>query len=158
MPFSNTIETCYEQIIANIDQLNLAAGKGEVHVQHNERGNGASFKVNLYLRILFSLRIIYILYKIIYNDSWTWNFLEYFFFFFFQYVAEIYKNIKRYSRYLYNFLRIAKQISTLFDVTRTDEIWLRDRFSFPSFYKTLIDTLYISNRFSSIFCFECIVT
>lgn len=46
MPFSNTIETYYDQIIANIDQLNLAAGKGEVHVQHNERGNGASFKVN----------------------------------------------------------------------------------------------------------------
>ncbi|XP_043528951.1 UBX domain-containing protein 11-like isoform X2 [Frieseomelitta varia] len=41
---NNTIETCYEQIITNIDQLNLAAGKGEVHVQHNERGNGASFK------------------------------------------------------------------------------------------------------------------
>ncbi|XP_017881754.2 uncharacterized protein LOC108625916 isoform X2 [Ceratina calcarata] len=41
---NNTIETCYEQIIASIDQLNLAAGKGEVHVQHNERGNGASFK------------------------------------------------------------------------------------------------------------------
>ncbi|XP_071864576.1 uncharacterized protein isoform X1 [Bombus fervidus] len=41
---NNTIETCYEQIIANIDQLNLAAGKGEVHVQHNERGNGATFK------------------------------------------------------------------------------------------------------------------
>ncbi|XP_028525417.1 uncharacterized protein LOC108003522 [Apis cerana] len=41
---NNTIETYYDQIIANIDQLNLAAGKGEVHVQHNERGNGASFK------------------------------------------------------------------------------------------------------------------
>ncbi|KOC70065.1 UBX domain-containing protein 11, partial [Habropoda laboriosa] len=41
---NNTVETCYEQIIANIDQLNLAAGKGEVHVQHNEKGNGASFK------------------------------------------------------------------------------------------------------------------
>lgn len=45
MPFSNYIETCYKQIIANIDQLNLAAGKGEVHVQHNEKGNGATFKV-----------------------------------------------------------------------------------------------------------------
>ncbi|XP_076239681.1 uncharacterized protein LOC143182528 [Calliopsis andreniformis] len=41
---NNYIETCYEQIIANIDQLNLAAGKGEVHVQHNEKGHGASFK------------------------------------------------------------------------------------------------------------------
>ncbi|XP_076628806.1 uncharacterized protein LOC143345504 [Colletes latitarsis] len=41
---NNCIGTCYEQIIANIDQLNLAAGKGEVHVQHNEKGNGATFK------------------------------------------------------------------------------------------------------------------
>ncbi|XP_076672696.1 uncharacterized protein LOC143371425 [Andrena cerasifolii] len=41
---NNYIETCYKQIIANIDQLNLAAGKGEVHVQHNEKGNGATFK------------------------------------------------------------------------------------------------------------------
>ncbi|CAL7934353.1 unnamed protein product [Xylocopa violacea] len=41
---NNTIETCYERIIASIEELNLAAGKGEVHVQHNERGNGASFK------------------------------------------------------------------------------------------------------------------
>ncbi|XP_031842365.1 uncharacterized protein LOC116431304 [Nomia melanderi] len=41
---NNYIETCYEQIIANIDQLNLAAGKGEVHVQHNEKGTGATFK------------------------------------------------------------------------------------------------------------------
>lgn len=57
MPFSNTIETYYDQIIANIDQLNLAAGKGEVHVQHNERGNGASFKVNFpsYFRFFFPL-------------------------------------------------------------------------------------------------------
>nr|XP_012136600.1 PREDICTED: uncharacterized protein LOC100878322 isoform X2 [Megachile rotundata] len=44
-PPNNPIETCYDQVIANIDQLNLAAGKGEVHVQHNERGNGATFKV-----------------------------------------------------------------------------------------------------------------
>ncbi|XP_076656195.1 uncharacterized protein LOC143360900 [Halictus rubicundus] len=43
-PANNYIETCYEQIIANIDQLNLAAGKGEVHVQHNEKGRGATFK------------------------------------------------------------------------------------------------------------------
>ncbi|XP_076390087.1 uncharacterized protein LOC100878322 isoform X2 [Megachile rotundata] len=43
-PPNNPIETCYDQVIANIDQLNLAAGKGEVHVQHNERGNGATFK------------------------------------------------------------------------------------------------------------------
>ncbi|XP_054002718.1 uncharacterized protein LOC128889278 [Hylaeus anthracinus] len=41
---NNYIGPCYEQIIANIDQLNLAAGKGEVHVQHNEKGNGATFK------------------------------------------------------------------------------------------------------------------
>ncbi|XP_034174713.1 uncharacterized protein LOC117601701 isoform X2 [Osmia lignaria lignaria] len=41
---NNPIEACYDQVIANIDQLNLAAGKGEVHVQHNEKGNGATFK------------------------------------------------------------------------------------------------------------------
>ncbi|XP_047358298.1 uncharacterized protein LOC124952453 [Vespa velutina] len=42
--FSNFIESCYEQLIANIDRLNIAAGKGEVHVHHNEKGSGASFK------------------------------------------------------------------------------------------------------------------
>ncbi|KAI4498291.1 hypothetical protein M0802_006777 [Mischocyttarus mexicanus] len=40
----NYIETYYEQLIANIDQLNVAAGKGEVYVHHNEKGSGASFK------------------------------------------------------------------------------------------------------------------
>ncbi|XP_066598352.1 uncharacterized protein [Prorops nasuta] len=41
----NYIESCYDQIKANIDQLNLAAGKGEVKIQRNEKGNGASFKI-----------------------------------------------------------------------------------------------------------------
>ncbi|KAF7393274.1 hypothetical protein HZH66_009107 [Vespula vulgaris] len=41
---NNFIESCYEQLIANIDRLNVAAGKGEVHVHHNEKGSGASFK------------------------------------------------------------------------------------------------------------------
>ncbi|XP_017765832.1 PREDICTED: uncharacterized protein LOC108554926 [Eufriesea mexicana] len=50
---NNSIETCYEQIIANIDQLNLAAGKGEVHVQHNEKGNGASFKTHSCMSLKF---------------------------------------------------------------------------------------------------------
>ncbi|CAK9795148.1 UBX domain-containing protein 11 [Anthophora quadrimaculata] len=50
---NNTIETCYEQIIANIDQLNLAAGKGEVHVQHNEKGNRATFKTHSCMSLKF---------------------------------------------------------------------------------------------------------
>ncbi|XP_018397739.1 PREDICTED: UBX domain-containing protein 11-like [Cyphomyrmex costatus] len=41
---NNYINTCYEQLIVNIDQLNLAAGKGEVHIHHNEKGGGATFK------------------------------------------------------------------------------------------------------------------
>ncbi|XP_011685249.1 PREDICTED: uncharacterized protein LOC105448420 [Wasmannia auropunctata] len=41
---NNYINACYEQLIANIDQLNLAAGKGEVHIHHNEKGGGATFK------------------------------------------------------------------------------------------------------------------
>ncbi|KZC14139.1 UBX domain-containing protein 11 [Dufourea novaeangliae] len=50
---NNFIETCYEQIIASIDQLNLAAGKGEVHVLHNEKGNGASFKTPTCMSLKF---------------------------------------------------------------------------------------------------------
>ncbi|KYQ56877.1 UBX domain-containing protein 11 [Trachymyrmex zeteki] len=41
---NNYINTCYEQLVTNIDQLNLAAGKGEVHIHHNEKGGGATFK------------------------------------------------------------------------------------------------------------------
>ncbi|XP_077276347.1 uncharacterized protein LOC143905085 [Temnothorax americanus] len=41
---NNYINACYEQLVANIDQLNLAAGKGEVHIHHNEKGGGATFK------------------------------------------------------------------------------------------------------------------
>ncbi|CAL1678148.1 unnamed protein product [Lasius platythorax] len=41
---SNFLDACYDQLIANIDQLNLAAGKGEVHIHHNEKGGGATFK------------------------------------------------------------------------------------------------------------------
>ncbi|XP_011637175.1 UBX domain-containing protein 11-like [Pogonomyrmex barbatus] len=42
---NNYIDICYKQLVANIDQLNLAAGKGEVHIHHNEKGGGATFKV-----------------------------------------------------------------------------------------------------------------
>ncbi|XP_018361357.1 PREDICTED: uncharacterized protein LOC108760072 isoform X2 [Trachymyrmex cornetzi] len=41
---NNDINMCYEQLVTNIDQLNLAAGKGEVHIHHNEKGGGATFK------------------------------------------------------------------------------------------------------------------
>ncbi|XP_070522359.1 uncharacterized protein [Cardiocondyla obscurior] len=41
---NNYVDACYEQLVANIDQLNLAAGKGEVHIHHNEKGGGATFK------------------------------------------------------------------------------------------------------------------
>ncbi|KYM78190.1 UBX domain-containing protein 11 [Atta colombica] len=41
---NNYINMCYEQLVTNIDQLNLAAGKGEVHIHHNEKGGGATFK------------------------------------------------------------------------------------------------------------------
>ncbi|XP_014475324.1 PREDICTED: uncharacterized protein LOC106744800 [Dinoponera quadriceps] len=44
---NNYIDTSYSQLVANIDQLNLTAGKGEVHVHHNEKGGGATFKVTL---------------------------------------------------------------------------------------------------------------
>ncbi|XP_039305180.1 uncharacterized protein LOC105202354 [Solenopsis invicta] len=37
------INACYEQLVANIDQLNLAVGKGEVYI-HHEKGGGATFK------------------------------------------------------------------------------------------------------------------
>ncbi|KAL6435090.1 hypothetical protein ACFW04_005294 [Cataglyphis niger] len=42
---NNYLDACYDQLVANIDQLNLAAGKGEVHIYHNEKGGGATFKV-----------------------------------------------------------------------------------------------------------------
>ncbi|XP_025261786.1 UBX domain-containing protein 11-like [Camponotus floridanus] len=42
---NNYLDACYDQLVANIDQLNLAAGKGEVHIHHNEKGGGATFKV-----------------------------------------------------------------------------------------------------------------
>ncbi|XP_018356370.1 PREDICTED: uncharacterized protein LOC108756805 isoform X1 [Trachymyrmex septentrionalis] len=41
---NNYINMCYEQLVTNIDQLNLAAGKDEVHIHHNEKGGGATFK------------------------------------------------------------------------------------------------------------------
>ncbi|KAG5315097.1 UBX11 protein, partial [Acromyrmex insinuator] len=41
---NNYINMCYEQLVTNIDQLNLTAGKGEVHIHHNEKGGGATFK------------------------------------------------------------------------------------------------------------------
>ncbi|XP_067210086.1 uncharacterized protein [Linepithema humile] len=41
---NNYIDACYDQLVVNIDQLNLAAGKGEVHIHHNEKGGGATFK------------------------------------------------------------------------------------------------------------------
>ncbi|XP_072755878.1 uncharacterized protein [Anoplolepis gracilipes] len=41
---NNYLDACYDQLVANIDQLNLAAGKGEVHIHHNEKGGGATFK------------------------------------------------------------------------------------------------------------------
>ncbi|XP_036146420.1 uncharacterized protein LOC114254278 [Monomorium pharaonis] len=41
---NNYINTYYEQLVANINQLNLTAGKGEVHIHHNEKGGGATFK------------------------------------------------------------------------------------------------------------------
>ncbi|XP_076174532.1 uncharacterized protein LOC143150266 [Ptiloglossa arizonensis] len=50
---NNYIGTCYEQIIENIDQLNLAAGKGEVYVQHNEKGNSATFKTTSCMPLKF---------------------------------------------------------------------------------------------------------
>ncbi|XP_020284558.1 uncharacterized protein LOC109855112 isoform X3 [Pseudomyrmex gracilis] len=37
------INAYYDQLVANIDQLNIAAGKGEVHIHHNEKGR-ATFK------------------------------------------------------------------------------------------------------------------
>ncbi|XP_043493364.1 uncharacterized protein LOC122518477 [Polistes fuscatus] len=49
----NYIETYYEQLIANIDQLNVAAGKGEVYVHHNEKGSGASFKTQSCVSLKF---------------------------------------------------------------------------------------------------------
>ncbi|XP_014605734.1 PREDICTED: uncharacterized protein LOC106787680 [Polistes canadensis] len=49
----NYIETYYEQLIANIDQLNVAAGKGEVYVHHNEKGSGASFKMQSCVSLKF---------------------------------------------------------------------------------------------------------
>lgn len=39
------IKTCYAQLTANIEELNLAVGKGEVHVHHNQDGGSAMFKV-----------------------------------------------------------------------------------------------------------------
>ncbi|RLU24912.1 hypothetical protein DMN91_003003 [Ooceraea biroi] len=50
---NNYIDACYDQLVANIDQLNLAAGKGEVHVHHNEKGGGAIFKTPSCMAIKF---------------------------------------------------------------------------------------------------------
>ncbi|XP_024938454.1 uncharacterized protein LOC107264985 isoform X2 [Cephus cinctus] len=40
----NYIESCYTRLTANIEELNMAVGKGEVQVHRNEDGGGASFK------------------------------------------------------------------------------------------------------------------
>ncbi|XP_033335896.2 uncharacterized protein LOC117226052 isoform X1 [Megalopta genalis] len=72
------IETCYEQIIANIDQLNLAAGKGEVHVQHNEKGRGAMFKMPSCMSLKFYKNgmVVHDGLLRLYNDPTTMSFLR----------------------------------------------------------------------------------
>lgn len=39
------IESCYTQLIANIEELNIDAGIDEVQVHHSQDGSIASFKV-----------------------------------------------------------------------------------------------------------------
>ncbi|XP_020284557.1 uncharacterized protein LOC109855112 isoform X2 [Pseudomyrmex gracilis] len=48
------INAYYDQLVANIDQLNIAAGKGEVHIHHNEKGR-ATFKVTHFTTHLYTL-------------------------------------------------------------------------------------------------------
>ncbi|KAG7199011.1 hypothetical protein KM043_013163 [Ampulex compressa] len=47
----NYIETYYDQIVANIDQLNFTAGKGELQVHRDEKG--ATFKIPSCLSLKF---------------------------------------------------------------------------------------------------------
>ncbi|XP_046601355.1 uncharacterized protein LOC107221441 [Neodiprion lecontei] len=49
----NYLETCYHQLMANIEELNLAAGKGEVHVQREKGGSRASFKTSSCMSLKF---------------------------------------------------------------------------------------------------------
>ncbi|XP_032687011.1 uncharacterized protein LOC116851571 isoform X2 [Odontomachus brunneus] len=49
----NYINTYYDQLIANIDQLNLTARKGEVYVHRNEKGGGATFKTSTCMALKF---------------------------------------------------------------------------------------------------------
>ncbi|XP_048514553.1 uncharacterized protein LOC105688007 isoform X2 [Athalia rosae] len=47
------LKTCYKQLIANIEKLNLTLGEGEVHVHHEKEGIGASFKTSSSMSLKF---------------------------------------------------------------------------------------------------------
>ncbi|XP_033225555.1 uncharacterized protein LOC117178297, partial [Belonocnema kinseyi] len=47
------IQSCYSQLKTNIEELNIAAGKDEVQVQHNQDGAGAMFKMPKCMNLKF---------------------------------------------------------------------------------------------------------